>query len=239
MATCQEPVGKHPRSPEKRNSPSRFVGPAFWTSCFLAALLISGAPLSSSAAVVPVKVVSSEQTRLLVVPDPSSPTAMHELPGKFYFSYQPNARDWVRTDRGGVVISFMVQPSAFFTASSLKVFDSYGTAVATAEGSLVIPSSWLANNSSVYDYDVYWNGTKTNGDFVHEGVYTAELKYTLAGATDPVVLSGTFYMNQPAYTDVKKNTCGTGYALALIPAIGIRLRRSLLSAFGKKSGRRS
>lgn len=231
------------QKPLETKSLSVSVRPSLRARCFFAVLLLSAFGMSA-AAVVPVKVMGTQQTSLLVVPNPSSPSAMHEMPGEFYFSNQPNARNWVRVDNRGIVISFMVGPQNYsFTESSLKIYDSYGTAVATAGGSIVIPASWTAA-SNTYDYDVYRNGTKTNGEFVHEGIYTAELKYTLTGSTDPVVLTGAFYMEQPGaadtlYSNVKKNVCGTGYALALIPAIGIRLRRPLLAAFRKKSGRQS
>jgi hypothetical protein len=193
---------------------------------------------SSFCVQVPVVIVGSEPSKeLLVVPNPSRPTCVRERPGALYISHQPNARDWVRADEAGVVFTFRITSAMVpFTQSSFTIFDSYGTAVAVTDQTIVIPANWIRVDSSAYNYDIYWNGTKSNGDLVHPGFYTAELKYRTQGSSDFKTLPGSFYMEKPN-SPVKNNLCGTGYLFAFIPAIGIRLKRPLYRFFRKRFGK--
>jgi hypothetical protein len=108
--------------------------------------------------------------------------------------------------------------------------------VAVVDELIAIPASWNSADSSGYDYDIYWNGTKSNGDLVHPGIYSAELKYRTQESPNTATLTGSFYMEKPA-SPVKGNLCGTGYLVAFIPPIGFRLKRPLLKFFRKSSGR--
>jgi hypothetical protein len=187
---------------------------------------------------VPAVTVRSEPpTQLLVVPNPSRPTCIREVPGALHITNQPNARNWIRQDAAGVVFTFRITPALFhFTQSSFQIFDSYGTSVAVVDELIAIPASWNSADSSGYDYDIYWNGTKSNGDLVHPGIYSAELKYRTQESPNTATLTGSFYMEKPA-SPVKGNLCGTGYLVAFIPPIGFRLKRPLLKFFRKSSGR--
>ena len=176
--------------------------------------------------------------RLIVVPDPSKPTCKHETPGTFYLMNNPNARNWVRIDEAGIVFTFKISFSSETVTGSIKVFDEAGTMVNSASSQDLLASlSYNPNNpSSVFDYDIYWNGTRSDGDYVHPGLYTAELTCRAQGFPNPTILTQSFYMEKPA-SPVKSNACGTGYLVAFIPPIGFRLKRPLLKFFRRTSGR--
>jgi hypothetical protein len=177
--------------------------------------------------------------RLIVVPDPSKPTCTRETSGIFILENKPRARDWIRTDGAGIVFTFKISPSNESVTGSIKVLDEAGTVVNSASSRDMLASlNYNPNNIlSTYDYDIYWNGTKSGGDYVHPGVYTAELTCSTQGSAHPTTLTQSFYMEKPDYFPVKSNSCGTGYLVAFIPPISFRLKRPLLKFFRKTSGR--
>jgi hypothetical protein len=218
-----------------RSSVNKSIPGSFQYFIFLAVVFCFHCSLCQQASAVTVR--SEPPTQLLVVPNPSSPTCVREVPGALHITHQPNARKWVRADEAGVIFTFKITPALInFTQSSFKIFDAYGTSVAVTDETIALPAGWNSADSSAYDYDIYWNGTKSNGDLVHPGIYTAELKYRTQESPNPATLTGSFYMEKPS-SPVKGNLCGTGYLLAFIPAIGFRLKRPLLKAFRKYSGK--
>ena len=198
---------------------------------FLAITLSYSRPFGQQRIGVTVK--AEEPTEILVVPNPSRPTESRVPPGEFYTSHSPDGRTWTKADSAGVIFTIRVIPGVMnFTESSFKIFDSYGTVVAARDDPIQIPASWVSTDSSAYNYDIYWNGSKPNGDFVHPGIYTATLTYAGGGKT----IAGTFFMEKPL-VPVKSNACGTGYLIALIPPIGFRARRHFLRFFNDKNAR--
>ena len=157
------------------------------------------------------------------IPNISRPTCSRVPPGVFYLKHEPVARHWVSEDRAGIVISFSNSDKE--SSISLKIFDSFGTIVASGESDSGAYLGALDTVSeSVVIVDIYWNGTDPQGNYVHEGTYVAEIKYFAPGQEDPVVSQQTFYIEK---LETGHSLCGGGYSVALLPLIGLRLRRVL------------
>ncbi len=183
---------------------------------------------------VPVEVIDDLPPRLFVAPSPFTPSCKYEKPGEFHLRNNPDASTWA-INGGGCLFRFNVNTGLGNTfEGSLKIFDSHGVTVAEA-----LPDSIGWNNlgnfpdSAIIFFNVYWNGTYSGsgGDVVHEGTYTAQLHFRLPNLTEPIVLQEIFYVKKPS--GAKNNTCGTGYSLAFIPALGFKLRRPLKKALLK------
>lgn len=171
---------------------------------------------------------------ILIIPNPSWPTNMRENAGYFYLTNNPNAIDWVRIDQSGIVIRFRVFVGADdSTRCGLKIFDSFGNEVATAEpfngdylrNVAALPSADVSD--AEVNVDIYWNGTTTTlpVEFVHEGIYLAEFKFQRKNDASPTVLKQEFYMKK---TDVGHSTCGGNVSIAFLPAVWLRTRKPLL-----------
>jgi hypothetical protein len=176
---------------------------------------------------------------ITIFPNPSWPTNLREKAGYFFLTNYPLARDWARMDASGVVISFTVYiGAADSTTCGLKILDSYGTEVAVADpfhGSFlrnIISESYSGTSDTQVTIDMYWNGTTTSlpVEFLHEGMYLAQL--TLQTKTDacPTVLEKEFYIKK---TDVGHSTCGGNCTIAFLPAIWIKTRKPLLHVIRK------
>jgi hypothetical protein len=156
-------------------------------------------------------------------PNLSRPTCSRVAPGVFYLKHEPMARSWVRQDGAGMVISFNNTDRK--ASIRLKISDSFGTIVASGESDSGAYLGALDTVSeSVVIVDIYWNGTDPQGNYVHEGTYVAEIKYFAPGQEDPVVSQQTFYIEK---LETGHSLCGGGYSVALLPLIGLRLRRVL------------
>jgi hypothetical protein len=131
-------------------------------------------------------IVRSEPAReILVVPNPSVPTFVRQRPGELHLENQPNARQWVRLDGGGTVMTFRIAPATGEKVTGyLKIYDVIGNVVFSVDSSKsqggIVPPSWASSDSSAHDYDIYWNGSNSKGTKVAAGVYQAMLylKYT-------------------------------------------------------------
>jgi hypothetical protein len=113
------------------------------------------------------------------------------------FSNNPNARDWVRTERAGTVITFQIAPSSNSNETVtgfIKVFDEVGNLVNSASTQDALASVTYDPNDGggAIDYDIYWNGSNQRGLRVAPGVYRilVYLTYT-APANTKQRLSGT------------------------------------------------
>jgi hypothetical protein len=144
--------------------------------------------------------VKSEPAReILVVPNPSAPTFVRQRPGELHLEHQPNARGWVRQDGAGTVMTFRIAPATGEKVTGyLKIYDVVGNVVSSVDSSKspggIVPPSWASSDSSAYDYDIYWNGSNSQGSKVAAGVYRAMLflKYTdQAGKARNTKLMGT------------------------------------------------
>jgi fibro-slime domain-containing protein len=146
----------------------------------------------------PVQVIGALPPRIVAVPNPSGPTFLHEQPGTLNFINNPNARNWVRVDRAGTVITFKISipstPGEVVTGY-LKIYDAVGNMVKTADSKDVLSSLIVnpTNLSSAYDYDIYWNGSNEQGTKVAPGVYrtVVYLTYTSPAKSEKKRLWGT------------------------------------------------
>ncbi len=137
---------------------------------------------------VQVIVKSTPARALIVVPNPSGPTFNRENPGVLNLMNQPFARDWVRQDGAGTVMTFKVSPASGETVTGyLMIYDAVGNLVISADSSKstagIIPASWTTGAQSTYDFDIYWNGSNGRGSKVASGVYRAVLFLKYASAT--------------------------------------------------------
>jgi fibro-slime domain-containing protein len=146
----------------------------------------------------PVKVVGAPPSRIVAVPNPSGPTFVHEQPGVLSFANNPHARDWVRTEHAGTVITFQVTPptSADETLEgNIIIYDAVGNLVASADNKDALQSLIYDKNnlSSAYSYDIYWNGSNEAGLKVAPGVYRTivYLSYTSPAKSEKKKLWGT------------------------------------------------
>jgi hypothetical protein len=131
-----------------------------------------------------VTVKSEPAHEILVVPNPSGPTFLEQRPGELHLEHQPNAREWVRKDGAGTVMTFRIAPASGEKVTGyLAIYDVVGNLVQSVDSSRsagIIPPSWVSSDSSAYDFDIYWNGSNAKGTKVAAGVYQAMLylKYT-------------------------------------------------------------
>jgi hypothetical protein len=193
---------------------------------FFISIVVSGNELSDFS--------SASQSDFSIFLSPSRPTIAREEAG--HFSLQNNiwARSWVMEDHAGISYSF----NAFITKEdstevSLKIFDTYGSEVATAEPD---KTSYLrdidTNFNTITTVRIYWNGTTTHSPstYVHEGIYSAELQFQRKNEKDPVSFRHEFYMEKP---DSGHSTCGGNYSIAFIPALWLKSRKPLIRFFMK------
>jgi fibro-slime domain-containing protein len=125
---------------------------------------------------VPVYIQPVPPDKIIAVPNPSGPTFVRQRPAEFKFEHNPNARDWVRTDRAGTVLTFQISPPADSTEKVkgyIKIYDVIGNFVNEASTDDVIRSLNIdkSNMNSSYTYDIYWNGSNAKGTSVAAGIY--------------------------------------------------------------------
>jgi hypothetical protein len=191
---------------------------------------------SPSAINTPVRVdviTQAAPSHIYVVSSPSRPTCKREAPGVFRAVNNPQGRTWVRQDAAGVVITFQTVTTAINSSIEVEIFDSFGASVASNKSAGI---DYLGNiapfSRSAINIDIYWNGTDPNGNYVHEGAYVAQLKYFPPDTKDPIVLQDAFYLEKP---EDGHSLCGGGYSVALLPLVGISLRRVLRKKKAKRS----
>jgi hypothetical protein len=132
-------------------------------------------------------VVSSEPPKeIKVAPNPSSAIFTHQRPGSMDLAYNPYARDWVRQDGAGVVLTFKVVPlidpvthKVQRVTGVLKIFDMIGNVVFSLDSSSskngIFPPQWGTADTSTFDFDMYWNGSNARGMKVAPGIYRTML----------------------------------------------------------------
>jgi hypothetical protein len=99
---------------------------------------------------------------------------VRERASEFHFAHNPSARDWVRTDRAGTVLTFQIAPPSDSTQTVkgyIKIYDVIGNLVNQANDPDLIHSLPPGIGGSVYDVDLYWNGSNEIGMPVAPGVY--------------------------------------------------------------------
>jgi hypothetical protein len=125
---------------------------------------------------VPVYITPIPPDRIVPVPNPSGPTFVRQRASEFYFAHNPSARDWVRTDRAGTVLTFQIAPptdSTQIVKGYIKIYDVVGNLVNQASTDDVVRSLNVdkSNSKSSYTYDIYWNGSNAKGTKVAAGIY--------------------------------------------------------------------
>jgi len=127
-----------------------------------------------------VVVKSTPTQHITVVPNPTSPTFKRENPGVLNLAHQGQARDWVRIDGKGAVLTFKVVPVVNqIVTAKLLILDMVGNVVKSVDSSKstagIVPSGWATSASSTYDVDIYWNCSNGNGMKCAPGIYRAML----------------------------------------------------------------
>jgi fibro-slime domain-containing protein len=123
---------------------------------------------------VPVKIRTDLPELVLIVPNPSKPNLDHEKPGVLICSHHPQARNWVRVDQAGVLMTFKLMPfqgSSEKIKARLMIYDAIGNLVNSAENSDIIVPEWRTGATTVHDMDLYWNGSNRQGMTVAPGIY--------------------------------------------------------------------
>jgi fibro-slime domain-containing protein len=135
---------------------------------------------------VQVQIKSGPPTVVRAVPNPTGPTFVHERAGTFTFVDNPQARDWVRTERAGAVITFQVANTGEVIKGKINIYDAVGNLVAQASVDNVLarlrPSATASG--SIYNYDLYWNGSNMNGEKVAPGAYA--VRVSLSNSSKPL-----------------------------------------------------
>lgn len=158
---------------------------------------------------VQVQVRGNVKTELVVAPNPSRPSLIHERPGEFHLRHNPNAINWISKDKSGVAIIFQIQLNDLKTpviGGQLVILDMMGNkviadpetdykwlnlftkdaVVSNQKHSNIIPGNWDANGA-IHEFVVYWNGFTKDGKKAAPGVYRAILKlFTKSGKEDKV-----------------------------------------------------
>jgi hypothetical protein len=138
---------------------------------------------------VEVRVNSSAPNKIIAVPNPSGPifTRPGQLPGNFSFVNNPVARDWVRLDHAGTVITFDFSPPQALGDSVdalCKIFDVVGNVV-TQSDTMIKYISAQQKLSDTVTYNAYWNGSNSRGLRVAPGLYSTAVYLTYYSATKP------------------------------------------------------
>jgi fibro-slime domain-containing protein len=123
-----------------------------------------------------VQVISNIPEKLLVGPNPSVPTFLHERPGELNFVNNPNARRWVGTEHAATVLNFLVDvdmDASLKIAGNLAIYDVVGNPVQTAKNDDILKGTgWLAG-TGIHNFDIYWNQSNAKGMKVAPGSYFA------------------------------------------------------------------
>ena len=124
---------------------------------------------------VQVKVINNTPNKIIAVPNPSGPnfTRPGQYPGKFSFVNNPLAREWVRKDRSGTVITFDLSPPKVAGEridAHCNIFDVVGNVVAQADTS--IGYNPAQDTATTIQYNAYWNGSNSRNMRVAPGLYS-------------------------------------------------------------------
>jgi hypothetical protein len=139
---------------------------------------------------VQVKVNNATPNKIIAVPNPSGPifTRPGEQPGNFSFANNPVARDWVRQDRAGTVITFDLSPpkvAGDSISADCRIFDVVGNVVTQADTVLKYNTANSAQDTTTITYNAYWNGSNSRGLKVSPGLYSTAVYLTYYYATKP------------------------------------------------------
>jgi fibro-slime domain-containing protein len=133
---------------------------------------------------VQVVVKGTQVEEIKVVPNPTTPKFTRQDAGHMNLAYEPKARDWVREDGAGAVLTFNIAPSIDpvtklpeRVTAYLKIYDMIGNMVVDIDSSKstkgILPGTWT--DASLKTFDMYWNGSNSRGMRVAPGIYRAIL----------------------------------------------------------------
>jgi hypothetical protein len=137
---------------------------------------------------VQVKVVNNTPKKIIPVPNPSGPifTRVSASGHNFSFANNPLARDWVRLDRAGTVITFDLSPPKApgdSIVANCTIFDVIGNVVNQAD--TLIKYNSAMDTSTTIQYNAYWNGSNSRGMRVSPGLYSTLVTLKYYSATQP------------------------------------------------------
>jgi hypothetical protein len=112
---------------------------------------------------------------LQVGPNPLIPTISNGGPdGSVNFKNEPQAVNWVRNN-GGTIFRVLISPGQGTVTGYLKIYDVVGNLVNEGRQDKDMMKEIRDANpndtSAVYDYDIYWNGTNSQGMKCAPGAY--------------------------------------------------------------------
>ncbi len=115
---------------------------------------------------------------LSVGPNPLIPTLTSPVaPGDFIFANEPNGVTWVK-NHGGAIFRFLISPGQGTISGTLNVYDVVGNLVTSTTSNKNLALECTARStadSSVCNYDIYWNGTTSKKMKAAPGVYVGVL----------------------------------------------------------------
>jgi hypothetical protein len=129
-----------------------------------------------------VEEISEIPDKLLIGPNPSKPTFLHEGPGALNFVHNTNARTWVANEKAAVVISFkvnMILDANLKISGYLKIYDVVGNPVQSAKSDDILKGTGWQFGSGIHDFDIYWNQSNAKGMKVAPGNYSAVVYLTI------------------------------------------------------------
>jgi flagellar hook assembly protein FlgD len=135
---------------------------------------------------VQVKILNATPNKIVAVPNPSGPIFTHvsAYGHNFSFANNPLARDWVRQDHAGTVITFDLSPPKSADESidaTIKIFDVVGNVVNQAD--TLIKYYQGLDTTTTIQYNTYWNGSNSQGMRVAPGLYSTAVYLTYHSPT--------------------------------------------------------
>jgi hypothetical protein len=150
-----------------------------------------------------------------IFPNPGKATELREPAGEFHIEHNPEALDWISSDKAGMVMQFLLKLPENVKSTvkgQITILDAVGNVVCSdpgvhcrwknlvADGPVItapvnkdiLPPGW-DNDGTIYHYYVYWNGYAQNKNRVAPGIYKVVLKVSVETESvkaKPVIYSG-------------------------------------------------
>jgi hypothetical protein len=138
-----------------------------------------------------VNIIMNDQcpSRLVPFPNPAFPTFIHVPPGVVNLVHNPDARQWVRDEGEGIVLTSNINTNYGEVIGYLKIYDAVGNLVISRRNEQLLASSGFTAEelrNGMVDVDIYWNLSNEQGMAVAPGLYRAVLylDYILPGGPD-------------------------------------------------------
>jgi hypothetical protein len=121
-----------------------------------------------------VQLVGPPPNVLVPFPNPTRPIFRRQGPGMLLARHVPGARRWVLEDQSATVLTFPLilpdAPGQEGVSCHVKIYDAVGNLVHSAVDNDLL-ASIPEDAGSVYNVDLYWNGSNSGGMPVAAGVY--------------------------------------------------------------------